>query len=328
MIEEARNHRELSKWKSSLCDPNTTFISYITAKKFYEKYNFKLISEIIENKIYFVPICSIESIENIDVYDFHVPSNNSFIGNGIVNHNTINMPNDCKVEDIYNLYIEGWKLGLKGLTIYRDGSKNAQPLSNTTIKAKKLLELPPRKRVPNTAMAIRHKFIVNSDLDVYVIVGLFEDGSPGELFIELSKEGSTISGLFDSLAVTVSLALQFTHGKILKSLVAKMINQRFEPAGFIQSDTDIKTSTSIVDYIFKWLGVNYLNDEDKEELGLLNYRKTSNSFVQRNEEIKIEKKLETIRISGITCNKCGTLMVRKGSCMWCDNCGQNSGSCG
>ena len=192
---------------------------------------------------------------------------------------TVNMPQESTVEDIMQSYVEGWKLGLKAVAIYRDGSKRSQPLNTsknngaTAAEAaakqvesfkSRILELqdevgqlrarlgaPARHRLPDTRRAITHKFDIAGH-EGYITVGLFDDGTPGELFITMAKEGSTIGGLMDTIGTLVSLALQY--GVPLETLVNKFAHQRFEPSGFTKNP-DIPIAKSITDYLFRWLGV-------------------------------------------------------------------------
>jgi ribonucleoside-diphosphate reductase alpha chain len=206
---------------------------------------------------------------------------------------TVNLPSEATVDDIVNTYVEGWQLGLKAIAIYRDGSKRSAPLNtkktsdmggteaeNVTaiadleaeLNAKRslenrILELeqetatlrvkanePVRRRMPETRVAINHKFEIAGHKG-YLTVGMFEDGQPGELFIQMNKEGSTIGGLMDTVATLTSISLQY--GVPLESLVRKFAYQRFEPSGFTRNP-DIRNATSITDYIFRWLGCQFI----------------------------------------------------------------------
>jgi ribonucleoside-diphosphate reductase alpha chain len=193
---------------------------------------------------------------------------------------TVNMPNGATVDEIMNTYIEGWRLGLKAVAIYRDGSKRSAPLNtkNTnhmgaeeTPEAGMLrgrirdlekevetlrgtVEQPSRNRMPNTRVSVTHKFEIAGH-EGYITVGLYENGEPGELFIQMAKEGSTIGGLMDTVATLTSLSLQY--GVPLESLVKKFAYQRFEPSGFTKNP-DIRNATSITDYVFRWLGCQFI----------------------------------------------------------------------
>jgi ribonucleoside-diphosphate reductase alpha chain len=197
---------------------------------------------------------------------------------------TVNLPNGATVEEIANTYIEGWRLGLKAIAIYRDGSKRSAPLNTKktkdmggeepstvapetealqhrivdlekevhTLRAE--VEQPSRSRMPDTRVSLTHKFEIAGH-EGYITVGLYESGQPGELFIQMAKEGSTIGGLMDTVATLTSLALQY--GVPLESLVKKFAYQRFEPSGFTKNP-DIRNATSITDYIFRWLGCQFI----------------------------------------------------------------------
>jgi len=198
---------------------------------------------------------------------------------------TVNMPAAATVDEIMNTYVEGWRLGLKAIAIYRDGSKRSAPINTKKTKdmggavaangaldlmverpelEARILELeeelsiargkPARHRMPDTRMSLTHRFEIAGH-EGYITVGLFEDGMPGELFVTMSKEGSTIGGLMDTVGTLTSIALQY--GVPLESLVKKFAYQRFEPSGFTKNP-DIRSATSIADYIFRWLGVQFI----------------------------------------------------------------------
>ena len=197
---------------------------------------------------------------------------------------TVNMPEAATAEEIEQVYLEGWKQGLKAIAIYRDNSKRSQPLSTskksgsdaidteTVAKLKKELEkaqaeaaLPHRRRLPAERSAVTHRFDIAGH-EGYITVGLYADGQPGEIFLKMAKEGSTVSGLMDSFATTVSVALQY--GVPLRDLVNKFAHVRFEPSGFT-GNQEIPIAKSIVDYIFRWLGSRFLSTEEKATLGLI-----------------------------------------------------------
>jgi ribonucleoside-diphosphate reductase alpha chain len=182
---------------------------------------------------------------------------------------TINMPNNATVEEIEGAYYEAWKMGLKAVAVYRDGCKRSQPLS--TGKEKQQLEqlgVAPtavRRKLPDERESITHKFSIGGH-EGYITVGKYEDGSPGEIFITMAKEGSTISGLMDSFATMTSLALQ--HGVPLQLLVDKFTHLRFEPSGFTKNP-EIPMAKSIMDYLFKWLAIKFLTREAQEHAGVI-----------------------------------------------------------
>ena len=170
---------------------------------------------------------------------------------------TVNMPRESTPEDVAQAYMEGWRLGLKALAIYRDGSKEIQPLSTqqkADKAAEKLLAAPRRERLPDTRASITHKFSISGH-EGYITVGLYPDGRPGELFITMAKEGSTIGGLMDCFGTAVSMSMQY--GVPLEVYVNKFSHTRFEPWGNTKNP-DIRIAKSIVDYIFRWLGITFL----------------------------------------------------------------------
>jgi ribonucleoside-diphosphate reductase alpha chain len=198
---------------------------------------------------------------------------------------TVNMPEAATAQEIETVYLEGWKQGLKAIAIYRDGSKRSQPLSTGrkkdegTAEDRETIEglrrqlaaaqaeatKPHRHRLPSERTAITHKFEISGH-EGYITVGLYPDGQPGEIFLKMAKEGSTVSGLMDTLATSVSLALQY--GVPLKDVVNKFAHVRFEPSGFT-GNQEIPIAKSIVDYIFRWLGSRFLPSEEKAALGLI-----------------------------------------------------------
>jgi ribonucleoside-diphosphate reductase alpha chain len=240
---------------------------------------------------------------------------------------TINMPEESTVEDIVNAYIESWRLGLKAVAIYRDGSKRVQPLSSGTGKAvkqagaaapaaEKIVYRPIRRKLPDERQSITHKFSIGGH-EGYITVGLFEDGSPGELFITMAKEGSTISGLMDSFATAVSYALQY--GVPLKFFVDKFSHVRFEPSGWT-GNPHVPYAKSIMDYIFRWLGAKFLGPE---------YALTEAGDAPKLRPTEAESQqalpFDTGTSDAPLCSECGGLMTRNGSCYKCENCGGTSG---
>src|SRR6185369_8590425 len=169
---------------------------------------------------------------------------------------TVNMPPEATVEDVSRIYLESWKLGLKAVAIYRDGCKKSQPL-NTGATAEKAAAdeavRPQRRRLPADCRSIRHKFDVAGH-EGYIHVGFFDDGAPGEIFIKMAKEGSTISGLMDTIATLTSMSMQY--GVPLEALVNKFAHVRFEPSGFTKNP-EIPNAKSLTDYIFRFLGVRF-----------------------------------------------------------------------
>ncbi len=264
---------------------------------------------------------------------------------------TVNMPKESTSEDIANTYIEAWKLGIKAVAIYRDGSKRTQPLTTNTndengsdIKNETVTENKPiRKRLPDERAAITHKFSIAGH-EGYITVGLFDNGQPGEIFIVMSKEGSVISGLMDSFATSISVGLQY--GVPLKDLCKKFSHSRFEPSGFT-SHPNIRIAKSIVDYIFRWLGLKFLPKEDLVNIGLNDLAElktteqiethekhehtTKTTTTEIKEEIETDDEKMSVSVTfteqedAPPCDGCGSIMVRNAACYKCLNCGATSG---
>ena len=186
---------------------------------------------------------------------------------------TVNMPEDATVEDVAGLYTDAWKLGVKAIAIYRDNCKVAQPLSsksqaaieNVTGVAAPPVPLTQRRRLPEDRVEVGRKFRVG-DYEGYIHVGLYEDGTPGDIFVDIAKEGTTLAGLMNSFMISVSLGLQY--GVPLEVYVSKFAHMRFEPSGQT-NDADIRIAKSIVDYVFRWMGKKFLNADQQEEIGIL-----------------------------------------------------------
>jgi ribonucleoside-diphosphate reductase alpha chain len=241
---------------------------------------------------------------------------------------TVNMPTETTVEEISNAYMESWRLGLKAVAIYRDGCKKTQPLSTsmdqmTGLPAKKAQ----RHRLPDERAAITHKFSIGGH-EGYITAGLYEDGQPGEIFITMSKEGSTISGLMDALATSVSMALQY--GVPLRVLVEKFTHMRFEPSGFT-NNREIPIAKSICDYIFRWLGKKFLPPDEQQAIAPVTAieqsgleRATASSTHSPAME-RAEKEVFQAQADAPPCHSCGNIMVRSGTCYKCFNCGETSG---
>ncbi len=240
---------------------------------------------------------------------------------------TVNMPNDITPEDIAHAYIEAWRLGLKAIAIYRDGCKRTQPLNTSKEPGAVDKRKAVRRRLPDERQAITHKFSIAGH-EGYITVGLYEDGTPGELFITMSKEGSTISGLMDAFATSVSMALQY--GVPLRVLVEKFSHMRFEPSGFT-NNKDIPIAKSILDYIFRWLGKKFMPEdefpkatEESNDLGIGDAaadRKIASAQTRERNEHAVFK----AQADAPPCHSCGSIMVRSGTCYKCANCGETSG---
>nr|MBA2608324.1 hypothetical protein [Actinomycetota bacterium] len=304
---------------------------------------------------------------------------------------TCNMPEDVTVEDVEELHIESWRLGLKAVAIYRDNCKVAQPLATAkkghgkegfgddpalagtvdgaptdAALAKKVAELekeierhtvfvkqPVRERLPNKRRSTTTKFRV-ADCEGYFTVGEYDDGRPGEVFISVSKQGSTLSGLMDAFAVSISLGLQ--HGVPLSTYVKKYSNSRFEPSG-MTDDPELRIATSLMDYIFRRIAVDYMSRDEREELGILTQQERIQPTLPGVEEAVVvdhgsdavaQVTLDLVapptavvdaapagppkmaapqrnEVIAPLCYSCGNEMQRAGSCYVCGSCGSTSG---
>jgi ribonucleoside-diphosphate reductase alpha chain len=294
---------------------------------------------------------------------------------------TVNMPNESTVEDIRDAYVQAWKMGLKCVAIYRDGSKRSQPLNtkktneggdktatatspSTDARVKELeAELtklraqvgqPLRRRLPDTRAAINHKFDIAGH-EGYLTVGLFEDGRPGELFVTMAKEGSTIGGLMDTIGTLTSMSLQY--GVPLETLLKKFAHQRFEPSGFTKNP-EIRNASSIIDYVFRWLAFNFIPEyreginaaRNQPELAMPDLieevkkkvnRPVPELAISEDTDVLVVKpgngnghghkqkltltSMITNQADAPTCPSCGHVAVRNGACYKCLNCGESLG---
>jgi ribonucleoside-diphosphate reductase alpha chain len=261
---------------------------------------------------------------------------------------TINMPEESTVEDVMDAYIESWKLGLKAVAIYRDNSKRSQPLSAAGQKKdEKKSEADPvagvveamqqelfaraqREKMPAERASVTHKFSIGGH-EGYITVGMYEDGRPGEIFIKMSKEGSTLSGIMDGLALTVSIGLQY--GVPLKVYVDKLLNTRFEPSG-ITANPKIRFVSSVLDYIARWLGGRFISADYLKLNGAAAPETITTAAAPAP---VVAQALAALPVSSAsskpsnahegapTCSECGMLMVPNGACYKCENCGSTSG---
>jgi ribonucleoside-diphosphate reductase alpha chain len=254
---------------------------------------------------------------------------------------TVNLPAHVTVEEIEKAYIEGWKLGLKAVAIYRDGSKRTQPLNTSADKkVEKEAARPVRRHLPVERHSLTHKFGVAGH-EGYLTIGMYEDGTPGEIFIVMAKEGSTLSGVMDSFATTCSMALQY--GVPLKVLVDKFSHTRFEPSGFT-SNPQVPYAKSVMDYIFRYLASKFLPADEARALGVqIDEAPLTSLTVQglhNRGASPVAAPVQTAQSAGPTkkgalvdiedrdapvCFECGSLMVRNGACYKCLNCGSTSG---
>ncbi|MBM4434781.1 MAG: vitamin B12-dependent ribonucleotide reductase [Chloroflexi bacterium] len=260
---------------------------------------------------------------------------------------TVNLPEDATVEDVMDAYLQAWKHGVKAIAIYRDGSKKTQPVStsdkdaNTKKVAGVVVQHVPveRRRLPDTRASLTHKFSIEGH-EGYITVGLFDDGTPGELFVTMAKEGSTLSGMMDAFATSVSLLLQYRVP--LSHLVEKFGHMRFEPSGWT-GNSEIGFAKSIVDYVFRWLGYRFLSPDAREALGLVKTTEVAatpqlallEKLVPMASDATTASNGDTTATPGIRrmnstpdappCPRCGWLTVRNGTCHKCENCGETTG---
>jgi len=264
---------------------------------------------------------------------------------------TVNVPEDATAEEISSVYFDAWKLGLKAIAIYRDGSKKTQPLSTKKESSAEGLLAdvvvggnPVRRKLPDERPSITHKFSVGGH-EGYLTVGLYPDTQmPGEIFLRMSKEGSTISGLMDGFATAISLALQY--GVPLSTMVDKFIHSRFEPSGFT-GNKDIPMAKSVMDYIFRWLALKFLQKEERHNVGLIADAQVEDSAPPTNKLIVLgngngksasskgeqgtgsftdhEREIFRLQSDAPPCPDCGALCIRSGACYKCPQCGTSLG---
>ncbi len=258
---------------------------------------------------------------------------------------TVNVPREATVEEVERAYLESWRMGAKAISIYRDGSKRTQPLNtskagvaDTRLNAGpaevvkevvKIVERPTRRKLPDERHSITHKFDIAGH-EGYITVGLFDDGTPGEIFLTMAKEGSTISGFADAFAQAISYALQY--GVPLQVLVDKFSHARFEPSGMTKNP-EVRFAKSIVDYIFRWMATKFLSTEAQFNAGV-NLREPAEPKPQAPAPVvaAVPAKPRSSEFAAIQnqedappCSTCGSLMIRSGSCYKCTNCGTTSG---
>jgi ribonucleoside-diphosphate reductase alpha chain len=252
---------------------------------------------------------------------------------------TVNVPKEATVDEIMQAYIESWRLGAKAISIYRDGSKRTQPLNTSRDKDKSAEAVqqaaaaavavqphPIRRRLPDERQSITHKFDIAGH-EGYVTVGLFEDGTPGEIFLVMAKEGSTISGFADAFAQAISYALQY--GVPLQVLVDKFSHARFEPSGMTKNP-EVRFAKSIVDYIFRWMATKFLSAEAQFAAGV-NIEQPVNGAGTQAPPAPAPKTAAFVGAAiqnqedAPPCSTCGSIMIRSGSCYKCANCGTTSG---
>ncbi len=248
---------------------------------------------------------------------------------------TVNLPETATVDDVSNLFADAWRLGVKAIAIYRDNCKVAQPLSssgNENNSATPPVLVRERKRLPLDRTEVGRKFQVG-DHEGYIHVGLYDDGSPGDIFVDIAKDGTTMSGLMNSLCLAVSMGLQY--GVPPEVYVSKLSHMRFEPSG-MTNDADIRAAKSIVDYIFRWFGKKFLTPEQQEEAGILSpevkamlAERYTNGGTTPAAPVTTPTAGQTALFNAwedaVECARCGGSMIRTGSCYTCRDCGTNTG---
>jgi len=266
---------------------------------------------------------------------------------------TINMPNESTVEDVKDVYIQSWKLGLKALALYRDGSKSSQPLNTKREDEKESTEEQPpvvvykprRRRLNDERQAVTHKFSIAGH-EGYITVGLYEDGQPGEIFITMAKQGSVISGLMDAFATSISISLQY--GVPVSTVVRKFVNSRFEPYGFT-TNPQIRIAKSIVDYIAKYIALKFLSPSELVDIGIKSDSTSTSSQAPLEMEVSGPGQAVPIKVQDTAapesaddditnpepmvasdappCPTCGSMTTKTGTCYTCLSCGSTTGGC-
>jgi ribonucleoside-diphosphate reductase alpha chain len=252
---------------------------------------------------------------------------------------TVNLPEDATVDEVSHLLLDAWKLGVKAIAIYRDNCKVAQPLSGkkdgqATLIAPPPVATPKRRRLPDDRVEVGRKFRVG-EYEGYIHVGLYDDGTAGDIFVDIAKEGTTLAGLMNSVMISVSLGLQY--GVPLEVYVSKFSHMRFEPSG-LTNDPDIRAAKSIVDYVFRWMGKKFLTIEQQEEVGILSPEVRARLAASYAAGAEVEVAPVDVPSPGQTalfnnwedaveCARCGGRMVRAGTCYTCRDCGTSTG-CG
>jgi ribonucleoside-diphosphate reductase alpha chain len=256
---------------------------------------------------------------------------------------TVNLPEETTVDEVAQLFVEAWQLGVKAIAIYRDNCKVAQPLSGSKDKGEPgattlagltpqaLGAKPQRRRLPEDRVEVGRKFRVG-EYEGYIHVGLYDDGTPGDIFVDIAKDGTTMAGLMNSLMIAVSMGLQY--GVPPEVYVSKLSHLRFEPSG-LTNDEDIRSAKSIVDYIFRWFGKKFLTPEQQEEAGILTPEVKARLAAQYTAGVAAATPPEAAPPGqtalfnqwedAVECARCGGRMVRTGSCYTCRDCGTNTG---
>ena len=269
---------------------------------------------------------------------------------------TVNLPNEASIDDVADTYVEAWRHGLKAIAIYRDGSKKVQPLSTSRDKTEPQAaaeQAPVRRRMPDTRTSLTHKFTVDGH-EGYITVGLYDDGTPGEIFLSMAKQGSTVAGLTEAFGRAISYALQYQVP--LPDLVRNFSHMRFEPMGRTEN-RDIPVAQSIIDYVFRWLASRYMSPQEAYEVGVMTPEikaalaagqyplpltgtvggtgavgeasANGNGHTSNKADDTVPMIYSAPRANGHSdapaCANCGWIMIRSGTCYRCENCGSTSG---
>ncbi|HEX5480819.1 MAG TPA: vitamin B12-dependent ribonucleotide reductase [Dehalococcoidia bacterium] len=258
---------------------------------------------------------------------------------------TVNLPNEATVEDVADAYVQAWKHGVKAIAIYRDGSKKVQPLSTSNGEGPAAPDpaerTPIRRKMSDTRASLTHKFSIEGH-EGYITVGLYDDGTPGEIFLSMAKQGSTVSGLMEAFGRSISYALQY--GVPLQDLVRNFSHMRFEPMGRTEN-RDIPVAQSIIDYVFRWLASRYMSPEEAYEVGVMTpevkaalaagqyplplQAPAAHNGVGESQAETVPQEYRAPRANGQAdapaCAVCGWIMIRSGTCYRCENCGSTSG---
>ncbi len=342
-----------------LADKRTRHVSWATLDRVAEIPGMELpdwLQTVLRDNLHFSPVVRVQDGGQREVFDLSVPTTHAFVGNGIVNHNTVNMPEEVTIEDVEQLFYDGWKLGIKAIAIYRDNCKVAQPLSVTKKKdadrpigevgAVEVKEGMVRRKLPKQRPSQTISFRV-ADAEGYLTAGEYPGDGLGEIFVKLGKQGSTLSGVMDAFAISVSLGLQY--GVPLDAYVQKFMNMRFEPAG-MTDDPEIRFATSIVDYLARKLAIEYLPADKRAGLGVFTTDERTAALdtgyaapAPELPNMDLETGApappppQTLPIAerdpsnvpydadAPLCYSCGSKMQPSGSCYVCTSCGATSG---
>ena len=334
--EAIRRVKRTSEFRN-VFDKRTKNLSWETYRLVHQDLGVPLIAEILENNIHFSKVISVRK-DTAKVYDIHVPDGNAFLGNGIVNHNTVNIPYDATIEDVKKVYADSWKYMLKAVALYRDGSKLSQPLNSSLAQLDGFdASAPQAEQIKEVAKYIAQRSVLPmrrsgytqkmrlGGHSVYLRTGDYPDGQLGEIFLDLSKEGTLMRSMLNCFAVAVSLGLQY--GVPLEEFVDVFTFTRFEPNGMVSGHDQIKMATSIIDLIFRDLAISYLDRTDLSHTGekaaaVEKKKPVAKSKVKRNAYLEAKMK----GYEGDPCSECGAVtLVRNGACLKCESCGSTTG---